>query len=379
MKRILFVISSLQIGWWAEKVCSTIWSVLVEKWYDVHFLTFYDLKKEDMYDYTWIYSCIKETTSENVFINFFKLFSRAYAIKKYCKQNKIQNSISFMEEANFSNILSKLFFTPSKISVSIRSSINRRWFFYKSCIKLLYNFSDNIVVITKEEKENLIQNYRAKQEKISVIYNPIDSKKIKKLSEKNPNNSIHSLSEDMFRFINIGRLSFPKNQELLIDCFIDFHKTYPNSELIILWEGPLRKDLEIKIWSHKNIYLLGLQKNPYSFLVHSNCFVFTSRYEWMPGVLLEASSLWLPIISTDCSTWPKEILQKEVKSFKGVTKTLFTDYGILTPINSKKHILEAMIKIYTDHDLQKKYQKKSLERSKDFQIENIIKEWEGIL
>jgi len=35
--------------------------------------------------------------------------------------------------------------------------------------------------------------------------------------------------------------------------------------------------------------------------------------------------------------------------------------------------------IYLDEDLRNNYKKKSLERSKDFDINNIIKEWEKII
>jgi glycosyltransferase involved in cell wall biosynthesis len=185
MKNILFIISSLQSGWWAEKVCSSIWTKLQEKWYNTHFLTFYDYQKEKLYPFKWNYFSLNEKFSNNFLIKLLKLFKRAYQIKKYCKKNKIDTTISFMEEANFSNIWSKiLFLNKSKINISIRQSVNAWWKLYQFLIKRLYNFSDWIITIVKEEKENLIKNYWIKKEKIKVIYNPIDIEKIKKLSQE---------------------------------------------------------------------------------------------------------------------------------------------------------------------------------------------------
>ncbi len=378
MKNILFVISSLKSWWWAEKVCSTIWSKLQEKWYNIHFLTFYD--SENLYDFKWKYFSLDESISSNIIVNIYKLFKRAYNIKKYCKQNNIENSISFMEEANFSNIISKVLFkNNSKIFVSIRQSVDAWWKLYKFLIKKLYNFSDKIITIVKEEKENLIKNYNIKKEKIEVIYNPIDIEKINNLKKEDLWEDKELFENNKFTFINIWRLSYPKNQELLIKVFKKFNEKYDNTQLIILWDWELRSDLEKKIWDNKNIHLLWKKQNPYKYLYNSDVFLFTSRYEWMPWVLLESLACWLPIISTDCITGPKEILKKEVKSFEEVKDISLEEYGILTPVYNEQKVFEAIEKIYLEKNLREKYQKKSLEKSKDFNIESIINEWESIL
>ena len=58
----------------------------------------------------------------------------------------------------------------------------------------------------------------------------------------------------------------------------------------------------------KNIKILGYKKNPYPFIKYSNVLVLTSKYEGLPNVLLEAIALKRFVISSDCPTGPKEIL-----------------------------------------------------------------------
>jgi len=90
----------------------------------------------------WKYFSLNEKISKIFLINIFKLFKRAYQIKKYCKKNNINSTISFMEEANFSNILSKILFKNSiNIYISIHSNLNRKSTAYKNIVKKLYNFS----------------------------------------------------------------------------------------------------------------------------------------------------------------------------------------------------------------------------------------------
>lgn len=378
MKNILIVIASLRHGGWAEKVASTIGTRLSQNWYTIHYLTFYDV--DHRYDFEWTEICLNEKLSRNPLINIWKLFRRAWKIKQTCKKLWIDTSVSFMEEANFSNILSKrLFLNTSKVIISIHNSINTRWTLYNNLARLLYRHTDRIITIVAEDKQNLIHNYRIKPDKIVVINNTIATHTIEKKSHEPLREYQHLFDQWIFTFINIGRLTHQKNQALLIDAFKSFYDQYPQSQLLILWEWELRPDLESQIWDHPDIHLLWNQSNPYKFLKHADCFVLSSRHEWMPVVLLEALACGLPIISSDCPTWPKEILWKHVDNFEPVTTTTQADYGVLVPIEDKSSLLQAMTILYKDENLRNSYAQKSLTRAKDFELDTIIKQRETIL
>ena len=184
---------------------------------------------------------------------------------------------------------------------------------------------------------------------------------------------------------------------VLIRAFKKVVEKYPNSKLIILGKGELKKDLENlikKLKLENNVYLLGFHKNPFKFLKNSHCFVFSSLWESFGQVLVEALTFNLPIISTDCETGPREILAPELDLEEKINYPYFGKYGILIEpfprkfifkdlkekplIKQEKQLSDLMIKIIQDNSLRKKYSN-GLKRAKDFDIDKIIKKWEKVI
>jgi len=397
--KILIVSQSLKMGGGAEKIASVLGTHLNKKGYKVYYLTFYDF--EPKYYFEGEYFSLNEELTDSFFSKILKLFSRASKISKFCKKKDIDIVISFMEEANFSVILSKLVYrNASKIICSVRT--NPEIFPYKGkayviLAKFLYPNADKVVVVSEEVKNILIGDYNIPKERIKTIYNPHYISKYQELSNEPLEEQYRSIFRDSFVFVNVGRLTEAKGQWFLIRSFKKVTEKYPNAKLIILGDGELKDKLQNlinKLNLQNNVYLLGMQKNPFKFLKHSNCFVFSSLWEGLPNTVIEALSLNLPVISTDCKTGPREILCPELNINDKIDYPYYGKYGILTKpfprefiwesldekplIEEEKLLANLMIKIIEDDELKKRYSK-GLERAKDFDIKNIIKEWEMII
>ena len=161
------------------------------------------------------------------------------------------------------------------------------------------------------------------------------------------------------------------------------HKEFPNTQLIIIWwdyEWWYNKlfNLIKNLWN-KDIYLLWFQPNPYKFLAKSDIFVLSSRYEWLPNVVLDAMSCWLPIISVDCPTWPKEVLTDKkfntYEDFKEVNNISIEKYWILVPNHNVLKLKEAMEFLLNNKKLQHTLSKNVLEKVKEFDLENVWNEY----
>ncbi|MBS8122304.1 glycosyltransferase [Candidatus Vampirococcus lugosii] len=287
-----------------------------------------------------------------------------------------------MEEANFPNILSKYFGSKSKIVISIRTNINKKSGLYKKLIKFLYPKADFITPIVKEGSQNLIQNYGINPKRIQNIYNMFDIKVIQEKSKEDLGDYQELFNNGKYTFINIGKFINAKNQKLLLNAFDKFHQKNPNTQLIILGDGELKEELKNQrksLSSKEDIYFLGVHENPYKFLANSDAYISSSSWEGMGRVLVEAMACGLSIISTDHPTGAKEIMKKDIQSFEMVDGVSKDKYGILVPVDDEKSLTQAMQDLYDDKDLQGHYSKQSKLRAKDFDVENIINEWENVL
>ena len=281
---------------------------------------------------------------------------------------------------NYLNAMSKVF---DQTIISIRNFIslaekdNLKENKYMNRISIRY--ADKITVVSKVLKNDLIINHKAKNNKIYPIYNFVDQEKIDNSIKENNNHSKNTI-------ITVGRLTNQKGHLALIHSFQYVVKEIKNAQLIILGQGPLEDKIkeEIKkLHLEKNIKLIGYQKNPYIYMKKSTIFVLSSFYEGMPNVILEAMYCGLPIISTDCKSGPREIIEPN-DYLKEETKDIsYCEFGILVPIlknsNCEKSMANAIIKLMKDSKLRDIYSKKSQKRVKDFTKKKIMKEWYIVL
>tara|TARA_X000000950_G_C13892254_1_gene651352 strand:- start:1806 stop:2936 length:1131 start_codon:yes stop_codon:yes gene_type:complete len=192
-----------------------------------------------------------------------------------------------------------------RISGKPRLNIFRK-FLWKITSNKIYKVTTPTKLIAKE----LIKNKIFSDKKIEVLFDPIIT--------LNKYNGVKKELDNNKKIVAIGRLTKQKNFSFLIDCFSHIHSSNPNLTLHILGEGEQRKELS-ELVKKKNlndkIFLHGHRLNINDYLKDSLCFVLSSLWEDPGFVVIEAAMNNTIIISSNCETGPKELLNDKINSF----------------------------------------------------------------
>jgi glycosyltransferase involved in cell wall biosynthesis len=170
----------------------------------------------------------------------------------------------------------------------------------------------------------------------TTIFNPINSKEIKKLSIYK--SKIKLFTNKTINMINVGRLVKQKNQIEILHALVKLKESIKNYRLLLVGDGPDKLYLQNFINKNKlrKFVQIIFVKNPYKFIKMSDVFILSSKFEGLPNVLLEAACLNKYIISSNCKTGPKEIIKeyKYGKLYKtGNSKKLYIE---LKQLNKNK-------------------------------------------
>lgn len=114
-----------------------------------------------------------------------------------------------------------------------------------------------------------------------------------------------NLKPEDFVVGHVGRFSPPKNHSFLIDVYFQVVKKKPNSVLLLVGEGPLKKEVEKKVNAMNisaNVRFLGIRSDVSHLLQAMDVMVFPSVYEGLPVTLIEAQASGLPCVVSNSIT-----------------------------------------------------------------------------
>lgn len=144
---------------------------------------------------------------------------------------------------------------------------------------------------------------------IAVIPNGIDLAEVERRSVE----FMPDWPADRWHFVTIGRIDANKGHRFVLQALADL--VHQRGLRQILWhvvgQGPDVSELQtladnLKLTDH--VAWEGFQANPFPLYRASRLLVLSSLSEGLPNVLLEAMACGTPVLSTDCPSGPREIL-----------------------------------------------------------------------
>jgi len=194
-----------------------------------------------------------------------------------------------------------------RVSGLPRLNFIRRLLWIIASKKLYLITSPTQITLDYLKNLNLIDN-----EKIVLLTDPVFSiRQIANLKNEKLNEDFKLDKKKCI--ISIGRLTYQKNFNLLIESFYHINKIYNDYKLIIIGNGEKKEELESlisKLNLKNEVFLIGYKKNIFPYLNSADCLISSSRWEDPGFVLIEAGILNKIVISSDCPSGPKELLNQ---------------------------------------------------------------------
>jgi len=302
----------------------------------------------------------------------------SYKLKRYCKENDIHTSVSFLNRPCYANAMMKsLWGYKGHLIMCERSHqstlLNSRSLPFRVISRILVKYAykrANLVIANSYASRNdLIENLDVTTP-IRVIYNPIDLHAIRVQSEMPCS---LKFEDGLFYFISVGGFRREKNLTMLLESF--FIIRHLPVRLIIVGGGEEEKNIRQKVMDlelESQVIFTGFDINPFKYVKRSDCFLLSSLFEGFPNVLLEALACGKPIISADCKSGPREMLAPLTDiATTAVSSYEIAEYGILFPVNDVTNMAAAMKRMYEDRDLKKQYEEKAYSRAENFDVDEI--------
>ena len=359
----VFLITGMMMGG-AERVLSTIANEMAARGHQITLISL----KPDASAYPlnskieFICSDCKITNS-NYLIKIIQMCASAIkGLNKYrsiVKEKQPDVVLAFLTNSNFlALICKKLYFRHIPLVVSERADpCARKSKLIKFMITWLYPQADCIVC----QGSKVAAYFKSVNEKskINIIPNPIDADCICQNTPVKRNKKI----------VAIGRLCKQKNYDLLIESFYEFHRIYDEYEVEIYGQGPEEKRLREKVkilGLEDKVHFMGVMDRVMRQANNASLYIMTSDFEGFPNALLEAMASGLPVICTDFPTGTAcDVI------INGVN-------GYIVPMNDRKRLTEAMIKILNNSDDLEKMGQNARQIYHRYNTKTIVNQWENL-
>lgn len=308
MRSFLIVLSALDVGG-AQRFCLNICKYFNSQKYEYMVLFLRKGKSEKLR---------QEFIDNNIFFTELNCKSVMRSIPKviqYANATKPDVILSTVGNVDFAMSIAKLFIPNSRLFIRKANVVfdNQNNVINRMKLRLESKVSDKLVALTEDMKLDFLQ-YGFKEKNIVVINNMVDLKYIESRC-KEPGIKHKWFDKNRYKLIVANARMVPeKRYDVLISAFKILSEKIPEARLIILGDGPLRKQIENSIPSEmmNKVDFLGFQNNPYYYMRHASVFVLTSDYEGFPNVVIEALACGVPVIATNCKTGPREIIENSV-------------------------------------------------------------------
>lgn len=262
-------------------------------------------------------------------------------LARYLRRERPQVLLSAMTQPNLIALWARrLAGVSSRVVVSEHNMLSSyvdhygpkwRWRYLPPLIRRTYAFADAVVTVSQAVADDLVATVGISCQRITPIPNP---GVIPELAQqpRAPLDHPWLVPGAPALLIGVGRLVPQKDFATLLRAFAKVRAARP-ARLMILGEGPDRaalQQLARELGIADAVAFPGWVEDPLLYMAQARVLVLSSRWEGLPGVLIEALASGCPIVATDAPGGAAEILDHGA-------------YGKLVPVGDAPAMAAAIL------------------------------------
>lgn len=361
--KFLFAIMGLDYSG-APKMMSWVANQMVEKGHEVHLVTYFSNNRSSALDERVVMHSLQVVRSGSRLVrNTTGMFTTIAKLHKLVKELNPDIFVSFLDSVGYVYLPIGRVLTKSKLVVSERVDPYSYQGFVTKIRFALMKFAHGTVFQTKGAQD-FYSKYKKIYRNSTVIPNPV----VVSPSVLSIQNHIPSADERDKVIVTVGRLSIKqKRQDVLLKAYKIFRESHPEYKLIVYGDGPDKGTINALINEmglSDCVTLAGRTDHVEEDIFRAGVFVLTSDFEGIPNALIEAMSIGVPSVSTDCSPGGAALLIQDGEN------------GFLVPRKNAEALAEKMSLIVSDTDISERLSKTGPSITNEFSEIVISDKWE---
>lgn len=292
---------------------------------------------------------------------------------RYLRRERPQALLSAMTQPNLVALWARrLAGVSSRVVVSEHNMLSSyvdhygskwRWRYLPALIRRTYAFADAVVTVSQAVADDLAATTGISRQRLTPIPNPGVIPDLTQPPRPALNHPWLAPGAPAL-LIGVGRLVPQKDFATLLRAFAEVRAVRP-AYLMILGEGPERvmlQQLAGELGIADAVAMPGWVEDPLLYMAKARVLVLSSRWEGLPGVLIEALASGCPIVATDAPGGAAEILD-------------YGTYGKLVPVGDAQAMTAAILAT-----LERPPDSERLKaRADEFSIERAVRRYENVL
>lgn len=241
------------------------------------------------------------------------------SLRDYLIETRPEGLLSAMTQCNLVAIWAHtLARRPGRLVVSERNMLSSfvhrhasksRWRHLPALVARTYPAADAIVGVSRAVADDLAECTGIAPDRIVTAANPVVDHALRTAATQTTDHPWFAADQPPV-ILGVGRLVQQKDPETLLRAFARLRARRP-ARLVLIGEGPLRANLDAlaaELGVTQDMQLTGWDDNPFPAMAAAAVFVLPSKFEGLPGVLIQALACGCPTVATDCPGGSAEIL-----------------------------------------------------------------------